>query len=138
MLKRNKTRQEEEEVEEEVSNTNNFGRIVGADWLILPIAIALVGISPSLIDTRKTVSNYGGQLPTQTQPVLIADQYQGDDPHGPDPHDEIHDKGLPSNQAKDERKPTDDVYGGHELDEAKKRDYDKDKDRFAADPRYGS
>jgi hypothetical protein len=130
MQKRNRTRQE-------VSNTNNIAKIFGADWLILPIVIALFAISPSLIDTRKAVSNYGGQIPTQTQPILIADQYQGDDPHGPDPHDEIHDKGLPSNQARDEHKPTDDVYGGHELDEAKKRDYNKDRDRFAADPRYG-
>ncbi|MBU6450761.1 MAG: hypothetical protein KGS72_03210 [Cyanobacteria bacterium REEB67] len=125
-------------VKHEVTQANNLARTVDREGIALPMAIALILISLSHYDIAKIDINHGGQIPRQTQPLLIADKDQGDDPHGPDPHDEIHDKGLPSNQARDERKPTDDVYGGHELDEAKKRDYNKDRDRFAADPRYGS
>jgi hypothetical protein len=99
----------------------------------LLLAIALMVRQPESI-ISPLIADYGKPMPMQTQPVLIADALQGDDPHGPDPHDEIHDKALPSNQAAKDRKPTDDVYGGHELDE-RKASKKIDDDRFAADPR---
>jgi hypothetical protein len=47
----------------------------------------------------------------------IAQQYgdkdpRGADPHGPDVHDEIHDRALPANRLEEERKAPTDVYGG--------------------------
>jgi hypothetical protein len=47
----------------------------------------------------------------------IAQQYgdkdpRGADPHGPDVHDEVHDKALPANKADERRQAPTDVYGG--------------------------
>ena len=50
--------------------------------------------------------------------ILLAQQYDGEDPHGPDPHgpdprDEVHDPNTEANKRQAERYPTRDVYGGH-------------------------
>lgn len=51
-----------------------------------------------------------GQVPLQKYGG--ADPH-GDDPHGDDPHDEVHDKGLKSNEDEKARKAPKDVYGGN-------------------------
>ena len=50
--------------------------------------------------------------------ILIAQKYGGSDPHGRDPHVEIHDsrlpankKDLPANEHRDDHVAPDDVYG---------------------------
>jgi hypothetical protein len=51
----------------------------------------------------------------QANPVLVAQQYRdedphGDDPHGRDAHDEVHDSDLPAHSMA-RGKATDNVYG---------------------------
>lgn len=60
------------------------------------IAIGISQQGPKAVPLQK----YGGADP------------HGDDPHGDDPHDEVHDKGLKSNEDEKARKAPKDVYGG--------------------------
>ncbi len=74
-------------------------------WVAAPLSKAPLHRSPDL--SASAVRKSG---------LIIAQQYDGadphgEDPHGPDPHDEQHDPGLQANAKEKERKATKNVYG---------------------------
>lgn len=86
---------------------------------ILPLAIALGVVMPH-VDLNPTSKDPISCMKNNQSIILIARSRAGDDPHGNDPHDEVHDDDLPANDKRDmpavkddgDYKAPKDQYGG--------------------------
>jgi len=84
-----------------------------------------LAITVALISANAPVSNFDNAridgvlaVHKQLKPVCVAQRFRdydphGDDAYGGDPHDEVHDFGIPAHSMA-RGKATDDVYGGAE------------------------
>lgn len=72
----------------------------------------------SLIPSQMELSSYSFDNSSKPDVYIVAQKYPSNrypyspDPKGDDPSDEVHDPGLPANQAADDARPPKDVYGG--------------------------
>lgn len=81
---------------------------------ILPIIIAVACGTAPAIDLNAKSKDPVSCMKADPSIILIADRDEridGPDPHGPDPHDEQHDKKLPANKDRDTYKAPKDPYG---------------------------
>ena len=84
-----------------------------------PVLLLVVASVACSIPGAATIVKTEKALSTAQRPalLLIAQKYDGEDPHGcdphgADPHDENHDKSLPANKEQKKYKAPPDVYGG--------------------------
>lgn len=83
---------------------------------VLALLVASVTASPLPVNLQAQSANIIEAYKNNPNVILIAQKYEGDDPHGPDPHgddphDEYHDVGLPAYKEQKANKAPSDVYG---------------------------
>ena len=76
---------------------------------MLVVTTLLVQVALSPVPAPLPIECLAAVNPVGAHVILIA---AGEDPKGPDPHDERHDGGLPANKDRDIGKAPQDPYGG--------------------------
>lgn len=65
---------------------------------VLPLAVALTYTVAPCINLNATCKDPITALKQNPSTIILAESHADEDPHGKDPHDEVHDNDLPANE----------------------------------------